>query len=177
MVVKTWLNGWTTRRRFCQEQLPCRFCADQADEIEHYLQCSLTRQAWLERFSFISDETSRESFLLLSSSDDGLFNSHIIVCAVFLDSLHTAFQQQRQVNKFLLQLHHFKQICVVREQALGERRQDILRAVLYAKSGTADVFNGTRPRQRNARSRGQPVAVPARAPVVFRQGADLRTCF
>ena len=118
-----------------------------------------------------------DAFLLLTDADDGLHNSHIVTRAVFLDCIHSAFQRQKKESS--LQLTHvmFNQICIAREQALGERRHEILRAVLYAKSGMADVFNGMRPRQRNARSQRQPDAVPTRGPVIFRQGADLLAVF
>ena len=54
--------------------------------------------------------------------------------------LHAAFQQQKHANSFSLSCDDFFQICVAREQALGERKRELQHAIIYAGSGVADVF-------------------------------------
>ena len=129
------MNGWTTTRRFAQPLQKCHVCGGGSDSLEHYLQCPFTIGVWLQRFGQISQQVGIDDVLMLAHGNDGLHNSHIIARCVFLDCLHCAFQVQKSHSSFSMSTVEFARLCTAREQALGERKASILRALTYAKTG------------------------------------------
>lgn len=48
-VLKTWCNGWCTSRRSQKSPQKCLFgCCNAADELEHYMECSVLSDAFLK---------------------------------------------------------------------------------------------------------------------------------
>ena len=66
-LVRTWLNGWCTKRRF-QQQGPCVFCGCAEDSLEHFTCCQIVRQTGLILASIPRRGSDRLSFLLLDGA-------------------------------------------------------------------------------------------------------------
>ena len=139
-VLRTWLNGWCTSRRFSQEVLPCRFCSTETDALEHYLVCPAVITGWTTRFGKVFPDTSADAFLMVSDGEPGLHNSQYIARAVFLDCLHYAFQEQKATGKFIISDIDFQRACSTHEQSICERHQAARAALVYAKCGLTRVF-------------------------------------
>ena len=107
VVLRTWMNGWTTTRRFAQPLQKCHLCGGGSDSLEHYLQCPFTIGVWLQRFGQISQKVCIDDVLMLAHGNDGLHNSHIIARCVFLDCLHCAFQVQKSHSYFSMSTVEF----------------------------------------------------------------------
>lgn len=74
-VVRLWLNGWCTARRF-QRREPCAFCGQMEDSVEHFARCPIIREVANERLSLglAADDPLR--FLLL----DGVERATVAWC-------------------------------------------------------------------------------------------------
>ena len=50
VILKAWLNGWVTQRRFCNRGVTCHFCGEAEDSIEHMSRCDVISRAGLTYF-------------------------------------------------------------------------------------------------------------------------------
>ncbi len=116
VVLRTWLNGWTTSRRFSQTVLECRFCGSGEDSLEHYLRRDIVVGAWLSRYGNASRDTRPEAFLMLTDASCGHRNSHIPARAVFLDCMHSAYQELKHANTFGIEPQELQRTCTTRGQ-------------------------------------------------------------
>ena len=92
-LVRTWLNGWCTKRRF-QQKGACLFCHLEEDSIEHFSCCRLVRKVGQRLTGIPQRVDDRLDFLLLdnSSSLQGLtFTKQV----AYLHALYNAHNSLR----------------------------------------------------------------------------------
>ena len=93
-IVRTWLNGWCTQRRF-QSCGSCRWgCLHGADSIEHYSQCRVLEGLFSRRLRLpaLADPAARsERFLLLH----GARGDELVRCSLWLAAVYRAHNEAR----------------------------------------------------------------------------------
>ena len=84
-VWSTWLNGWTTARRFQQRGSVCVLCHEGEDSIEHYAVCDVQWKAFNCEYPFVIDGTFN-NFMLAGSLD----GEELIALACHMYAVKTA---------------------------------------------------------------------------------------
>ena len=86
-VVRLWLNGWTTARRF-QQQASCVLCAGGEDSVEHLALCPVVRDVALRNLRITFSSSEPLHFLLLGVAPR---REHTLLAhAALLPGLHLA---------------------------------------------------------------------------------------
>ena len=67
-VVRLWLNGWCTGRRF-QKPAACTFCGKMEDSIEHFARCPVVREVGNLKLSLGLSSSDPLRFLLLDGAE------------------------------------------------------------------------------------------------------------
>ena len=89
-ILRTWFNGWCTRRRFqLKQDNKCMFGCDDEDSVEHYSCCKQVERWSVRELRCEACDSAivrRRSFLLLGSeliSDDALIIGALRIAAVY----------------------------------------------------------------------------------------------
>ena len=133
-VIRTWLNGWCTMRRFQNRQsnsclLACS-CKGE-DSIEHYLRCPVVRSIAREKVG-LGDIKSDPGYLLLF--DENREPESIALAATLLYAIYTTTNRQRHLQHRLSEHQGKQQLwCAIRKAGLQSRRLSTLLRQAWAR--------------------------------------------